>query len=642
MKQPLGNVRGIFVSGVVGAALLFTGCGSSSGSKAETQNDNVVDSTLSTVQVDSLVSTLDCLLGAEGAGLGLSALDLQTLVGAGLTPDTLLGAVQGLNPGATSVEALLATPLTMAQTLDLLSGGLPAGSDALAVVEGLKTKLTPDVLGQNVDLASILTVPTDALPLSLADAQALLGNPTNALVLVENMAQGVAGDVGTCAPQAAVVLDTVDCLLVAGSEGLGLSTADLQSLAVSGLTPDAILAAVQGLNPDASTVTDLLATTLSMGDALNLLSALPLDTDALAVVEGLKTKLAPDVLGQNVDLASLLAVPTDALPLNLADAQALLGNPTDALALVEGLAQQSTGGATQCLQPEMVIASLGSMMGAENGLSLAPADLLTLAGTELTLNDMLAMAQSINPAATTVEELLASPLPVNDVITLLGSNLPEGVQAILGGVSGALPVGQTIALGDILTLPSEMLALPVPLDPMNTSVQGALGATTNLLAMMQFMARYMDTQSAVEMLSGMATHDVITTVGNTGGFVVVGTLMTQLPSTESVTAVVPADLQELATTILSTEDPLAVVNTLLNGNLVDDLLGGLLGGSDLTTTLTGLLGDADLAGTLSGILGGLSTDPTATLQTLQAVLGGLSSDPTATLQTLQALYGVGI
>jgi len=126
MKQPLGNVRGIFVSGVVGAALLFTGCGSSSGSKAETQNDNVVDSTLSTVQVDSLVSTLDCLLGAEGAGLGLSALDLQTLVGAGLTPDTLLGAVQGLNPGATSVEALLATPLTMAQTLDLLSGGLPA------------------------------------------------------------------------------------------------------------------------------------------------------------------------------------------------------------------------------------------------------------------------------------------------------------------------------------------------------------------------------------------------------------------------------------------------------------------------------------------------------------------------------------
>ena len=331
-------------------------------------------------------------------------------------------------------------------------------------------------------------------------------------------------------------------------------------------------------------------------------------------------------------------MPTDALPLNLADAQALLGNPTDALALVEGLAQQSTGGATQCLQPEMVIASLGSMMGAENGLSLAPADLLTLAGTELTLNDMLAMAQSINPAATTVEELLASPLPVNDVITLLGSNLPEGVQAILGGVSGALPVGQTIALGDILTLPSEMLALPVPLDPMNTSVQGALGATTNLLAMMQFMARYMDTQSAVEMLSGMATHDVITTVGNTGGFVVVGTLMTQLPSTESVTAVVPADLQELATTILSTEDPLAVVNTLLNGNLVDDLLGG----SDLTTTLTGLLGDADLAGTLSGILGGLSTDPTATLQTLQAVLGGLSSDPTATLQTLQALYGVGI
>jgi hypothetical protein len=503
---------------------------------------------------------------------------------------------------------------------------------------GLQENLSPETLGQSVDPQALLALPTEALPLSIEEAAALLTNPTSALAMVQNAAQNIAGDVIACTPQAEIVIDTVACLLDAGGEGLGLAPADLRTLGGAELTPEAVLAALQALNPEASTVQDLLDAPMSMGETLNLLGGLPLDTDALGVLEGLKTKLSPEALAQPADLASLLALPaTLNTNLPLADVQGLLGNPTDALALVEGLAQQSTTAAEQCLQPEAAIASLGSMLGAgATGLPLDPAGLLMLSGTDVTANDLLAAAHSVNPLAETVDELLATPVDTKQFLAALNPVLPENVQTIVGGVTMALPAGQTVVLGDFLTLPSEVL----PLDPMDTSLQDVLGTSTNMLAMMQMMAQYMDAQSAVEMVTGMATQQVMATVGKAGGMVLLGNLMSQMPSEETLT-VAPAELQALVGTVLSTEEPLSVVNDLLGSNLLGDVLGGLLGGTDLVGELTDLLGDSTLAETLGTILDGLpaETDPTATLETLQGVLEGTVNDPTATPETVQELLG---
>jgi hypothetical protein len=322
-----------------------------------------------------------------------------------------------------------------------------------------------------------------------------------------------------------------------------------------------------------------------------------------------------------IDLETLLPVSSDALT-----------SPMGALALVEGLAQQSTVVAEQCLQPEATIASLGSMLGTtETGLPLDPADLLTLAGTDLTVNDLLTAAHDANPTATTVDELLATPLDADVFLSELGAVLPAEAQTIVSGMTASLPVGQTITLGDLMTLPNDMLVLqfPMRMDLMDTSLQDALGATTNMLAMMQMMAQYMDSKTIVEMMSGMATQQVIATVDNAGGFVVMDSLMSQMPSEETLTAVVPAELEGLVGTVLATEDPLSVVTTLLDTSLIGDVLDTLLS-------------DETLANTLSAILEGLpaDTDPTVTLETLQGLLEGVQNDPTATTQTVQDLFGI--
>jgi hypothetical protein len=627
MNQPLGNVRGLLLSSIVGASLLFTGCGSSSGSTDDTQNENPVDSTVQTVQVESLVGTLDCLLGLEEAGLGLGSADLDALSGAEVTPEALLGALQSLPGEVSTVEDLLAVPMTLDDALALLQSSVPADSDALAVLAGIQENLTPDALAQNVDPEALLALPEGIDPSqTLAEALGQISDPTNALTMMGNTAQNIAGDVLVCTPQAAIVIDTVECLLGAGTAGLPLTTADLRALAGSDLTLEGLLAQAQAMDPNITTVEELLAAPMTMEDALALIGGnLPAESDALGAITGLKDGMSAEALGQMIDLETLLPVPADALT-----------SPMGALALVEGLAQQSTVVAEQCLKPEATIASLGSMLGTtETGLPLDPADLLMLSGTDITVNDLLSTAQSMNPAAETVADLLATPLDAGTFLNTLSAVLPAEAQQVLAGVTAALPADQQIALGDLLTLPSDVL----PLDPMDTSLQDVLGTSTNLLAMMQMMAEYSDAQSAIDMLAGMATQQVVATVGKAGGMVLLGNLMSQMPSEETLTAVVPAELEGLVSTVLATEDPLSVVTTLLDTSLIGDVLEGLLGGDPLLEALTSLLG-ADLANELNTILDGLTTDPTATLETIQALLEGTLNDPTATTQTVQDLFGI--
>ncbi|MEJ2468264.1 MAG: hypothetical protein P8Y51_04195, partial [Campylobacterales bacterium] len=145
MKQPLGNVRGILLSSIVGASLLFSGCGSGASSESDAQGDNPVGSTVSTLQADSLVGTLDCLVGEE---TGLASADLDVLSAVPVTPEAVLGALQGMNPDASTVQELVAIPMTLGDTLAALQNSVPADSDALAALTGLQENLSPETLGQ--------------------------------------------------------------------------------------------------------------------------------------------------------------------------------------------------------------------------------------------------------------------------------------------------------------------------------------------------------------------------------------------------------------------------------------------------------------------------------------------------------------
>jgi hypothetical protein len=276
---------------------------------------------------------------------------------------------------------------------------------------------------------------------------------------------------------------------------------------------------------------------------------------------------------------------------------------------------------------QTLLASLSSMMGVVgDGLTLLPADLTTLLNADLTLNDLLAAVQAVNPAADTVEALLETPLSVDALLGVIGATLPVGSEALtlLEGVIAQLPAevtGLSISLGDILTLPSELL----PLDPLDTSVTDALAVVTNPLALLESVAQVADAGGQVDLLG---VGDIIANVLGAGGLVLDGGVLSQVPGTGTLTALLPTDLDTLVETILATDDPTAVVTSLLDGldaGLLTDLLGGLLGGVDLVTSLTTLLGDASLAETLGGILDNLPAtigpdDLTAMLGDLQGLL----------------------
>jgi len=284
--------------------------------------------------------------------------------------------------------------------------------------------------------------------------------------------------------------------------------------------------------------------------------------------------------------------------------------------------------------------TLSSMLGTTEGLGLSGEDLSALADSaaNMTLNDFVGEVQALNPEADTVEELMNTPLSLGTALDLLTENLPEGpasdaVQAVMGDIVNALAVapgellGQSITLAEVLTLPTDLL----PLDPTSTSFNDALDVAANPLALLEGIAQAVDAGAIVEDSTlGPVIASVLTQAGtlNPGSLNLAEGVLTQVPGTAELSSLIPADLQELADTILTSADPLAVVDTLLNGDgggLLGDLLGGL-GLATLTDLLdTAGLADAEaLAAELLGILEGL--DPTATgdlLGGLEGVLGSL-------------------
>lgn len=270
---------------------------------------------------------------------------------------------------------------------------------------------------------------------------------------------------------------------------------------------------------------------------------------------------------------------------------------------------------------QTLLATLSSLLGvAGDGLSLVPADLTTLVSPDITINDLLAAVQAVNPAAATVEALMNTPLSVGTFLGIIGDLLPVGGEAVtlLNGVIAQLPseiTGTSMTLNDILTLPAELL----PLDPLNTSVTDVLAVATNPLALLESVAQIVDAGALVNL---PIVGEIIASVTEAGGLQLVGGVLSQLPGLGTVTTLIPTDLNELIDTILATDDPAAVITALLDGlggNLLTDILGGVLGGTDLLDTLTTLLG-ADLAALLSGLLEGVTTDPTATLERLLGML----------------------
>lgn len=265
---------------------------------------------------------------------------------------------------------------------------------------------------------------------------------------------------------------------------------------------------------------------------------------------------------------------------------------------------------------QTLLATLSSLMGvAGEGLALLPVDLTTLAVTDVSLYDVLAAVQALNPAADTVEAVLATPLSAGALLGIVGDLLPVGseVLGLLDGVMAQLPtevIGTNLTLGDILTLPATLL----PLDPLSLTVQDALNVATNPLALLESVAQVVDAGALVTL---PVVGPIIASVTDAAGLELVGGVLSQLTGAGTLTALVPTELNTLVDTILANDNPTQVVQSLL-GYLDGGLLSTLLG------TLTTLLG-GDLADLLTGLLDGLPTgsDPTSTLTNL---LGLLSLD----------------
>jgi hypothetical protein len=278
---------------------------------------------------------------------------------------------------------------------------------------------------------------------------------------------------------------------------------------------------------------------------------------------------------------------------------------------------------------QMLTSTLSSLLGSTGGLpSLSGDDLTNLRDLGgMSINDLLAAVQELNPAAETVDDLLNTELSLEQALTILKETLPGESAAlvdVIDGIIGDLAVapgsellGQSITLNQVLTLPAELLGV----DVLNMSAEDLLATALNPLALLESIAQAVNAGALVE---GTPFGGIVASVvGPTGLSLDTLGNLTQIPGGTIVSSLIPTDLLGLVDSILGTEDPATVINALLGGTLLDDILGGALGGTDLLNTLTGLLG-GDLAGTLTGVLDGLTTDPTGTLERLLGLLGALS------------------
>ncbi len=255
---------------------------------------------------------------------------------------------------------------------------------------------------------------------------------------------------------------------------------------------------------------------------------------------------------------------------------------------------------------QLLLSTLSCMLGSTALLPVQPDDLLALTLEELTLNDLLAAVQAQNPAAGTVGELLGTQMSLGALLGILSDNLPAGSSALasleavtaqLSAAPGDL-LGQTLALGDILTLPAAML----PLDPTSTSVQDALSVVTNPLALLETIAQAVN---AGGLVNDPVVGPIIANVTSAGRLVMEGGVLTQLPGAAELASLIPSDQLELVNTILASGDPTALIEAILSGG-------------DLTGLLSG-----DLLVTVTGLLDGLTTDPEAGLTDLLGLIGAL-------------------
>ncbi|MHC3993709.1 hypothetical protein ACXWTF_02705 [Thiomicrolovo sp. ZZH C-3] len=649
------------MSSAVGAALLLSGCGSSSSSS--TTSGTVVGAE----QATALLGTLECVLNTTTGTLtnALSAADLSILTSIPLDLAAVANAMVelGLTTSDVTVGAMLETSVSLSQVLDIIGlvGGTP---DVLAIVASLKDALDPATLLQTLPLGDLLAVApsllTEVLSTVTATTAGVAETGVDALTFLDDTIMGVGYDVAACIPQLEPVVATLDCATDSVLGGAALTAENLKTLAVA-LPLGDLLGAVQSATGLLSTDTlgELLSAPLSAGDLFSILGTLT-SGDPADVLSTLTGALDPSQLTNTLSLGDLIVVPQELLGTTLGSLPAtLLTTTTGLLGTVEGLLAQVAGDLTSCIDPNLLVGSLTSLLGVlplgDGSLLLDPAGLLSLVSTDTTINDIIEAAKTLPVlSALPLDELMATKLSVAQLIEIINAlPVPAPVADVLTTVLGAVPDLNlpAMSLNDILAMPGEVL--PFGIDPMNTSVNGLLLTSVNMLALMESMAHNMNAAAASMLINGAVVLPVVTTIDKLGGFAILGGLMTNVPY---LTQTLPlgdltgllvdgsplgaldlANLSSLLDTILGSGDPTGVLTSILgslgsvDGGLLTSLLGSLLNlgdvlnlldGSllgDLLTTLTSLLG-GDLAGTITSLLGSLTTDPTAILQTLLSLL----------------------
>jgi len=657
MRQPLRNMRGLLWSGAVGAALVLSGCGSSSSSN-NTSGGDTGGTLIGAEQATALVGTLECLLGATGDLLNLDAAQLNVLAGTPLDLGTLLSVSASSTGTSTeaSVSTLLDVTVTLQEALNILSTALAGVPDALAILDSVKADLMAaggGILGQSLKLGDLLSVPADLLDQTVAQVLTsgsdVVGATKDTLTLLDDTVLGIAGGtVGACIPQTQVVLDTLDCVTSSVEGGLGLVQSDLQALSATQLPVGTLVTALADAVGGVVTLDDLLGAELPLGDVLGILQGNLPSGAALDTVNTLLGSLTSGQLTQLVSVGSLLSLPNLAGTLPIADVvTAVSGTATGVLGMVEGLVGALAGGVTECVDPNILIASLGSMLGVVDGtLPLSLSDLMALVSTETSLNDILQAVQSIaGGAGLPIATLMNTPITLSALAANLPVPLPDAVATILETIDNSLPLtNRAFTLNDIMSLPPEIL--PLGLDPANMSLNDALSTTVNMLSLLEGMAHNLNAESTSYLLNGGVILPLVSTVEALGGYDFIGGLMTLVPTTGSILPLISGltseslsptellNLQNLLNTILGSGDPTGTISAILgtitgaDGNLLTSLLNGLLGGSalgdlldigGLLSTLTSLLG-AGSANAITDLLGTLTTDPTALLQTLLGLL----------------------
>lgn len=260
---------------------------------------------------------------------------------------------------------------------------------------------------------------------------------------------------------------------------------------------------------------------------------------------------------------------------------------------------------------QFLTSTLSSLLGSTGGLpSLSPDDLTNLNNLQgMSINDLLAAINTLNPAAATVDDLMNTELSLEQALTLLKETLPgesaalvpviEGLIGDLAAAPGSL-LSQKLTLADVLTLPDALLGVDVLSMPGNE----LLATVLNPLALLESIAQGVGAGAVVN--NPLLGQIVAGVTGTTGlNLDELGNL-TQIPGGTTVTSLIPAELLQLVSGILGSGDPLGVVQT-------------ILGGGDILGSLTALLG-GDLATTLTDLLGGLTTDPTGILEGLLQLL----------------------